>query len=80
MQIYLRLRPSTSNTSMLDYELVEDVEVPHNKEYNSMTLAGLRMIAKERCIEGYSSMKKAELIDILKDKQIESKVTVSEGE
>ena len=43
--------------------MVEEVEVP--QVYTSMTLAELREIAKEKGIEGYTKLKKAELIEVL---------------
>ena len=43
--------------------MVEEVEVP--QDYTSMTLAELREIAKEKGIEGYAKLKKAELIEVL---------------
>ena len=36
------------------------------KDYSSMTLADLKAAAKEKGVKGYSTMKKAELIDALK--------------
>lgn len=58
-------KPSTSSASMLDDKLVEEVEAPQNADYSSMTLTQLKAIAKEKRIEGYSNLKKAELIERL---------------
>ena len=41
------------------------MEAPQGADYSSMTVAQLRDIAKGKGIEGYSSMKKAELIEKL---------------
>lgn len=59
--------PSTRSASTPTEEvaLVEEVEVPQEIDYSSMTVAQLREIAKNKGIEGYSSMKKAELIEKL---------------
>ena len=45
--------------------IVEEVEDPQEIDYSSMTVSQLREIAKNKGIEGYSSMKKAELIEKL---------------
>lgn len=37
-----------------------------SKDYSSMTVAELKEVAKEKGIEGYTSMKKAELLDAIK--------------
>lgn len=59
--------PSTRSASTPTEEvaLVEEVEVPQEIDYSSMTVAQLREIAKNKGIEGYSSLKKAELIEKL---------------
>ena len=59
--------PSTRSASTPTEEvaLVEEVEVPQEIDYSSMTVAQLREIAKNKGIEGYSSMKKTELIEKL---------------
>lgn len=59
--------PSTRSASIPteEVELVEEVAVPQEIDYSSMTVAQLREIAKNKGIEGYSSMKKAELIEKL---------------
>ena len=48
-------------------KLMEEVEAPQERklDYQSMTLSELKVIAKEKGIEGYSSLKKAELIEKL---------------
>ena len=56
--------PSTRIASE-DTSLVEEVEVPQRVDYSSMTVAQLRDIAKNKGIEGYSNLKKAELIEKL---------------
>lgn len=45
---------------------VEKEEVKEEKNLNSMTVAELKELAKSKNIEGYTSMKKAELIEALK--------------
>lgn len=42
------------------------VKKEETKDYSSMTLADLKAVAKEKGVKGYSTMKKAELIDALK--------------
>ena len=42
------------------------VKKTEKTDYSSMTLADLKAIAKEKGIKGYSTMKKAELVDALK--------------
>ena len=44
---------------------VEDVEEPQEKDYLNMTLAELKIIAKEQRIEGYSKLNKSQLIEKL---------------
>ena len=48
-------------------KLMEEVEAPQKRklDYQSMTLSELKVITKERGIEGYSNLKKAELIEKL---------------
>ncbi len=41
-------------------------EVEEKKDYQSMTLAELKNIAKEQGVKGYSTMKKAELLENIK--------------
>ena len=48
-----------------DDEIVEDDQMSE-EELEAMTVAELRTLAKERGITGYSTLKKAELIDVLK--------------
>lgn len=46
---------------------MEEVDDPQKRklDYQTMTLSELKVIAKERGIEGYSNLKKAELIEKL---------------
>lgn len=59
--------PSTRIASIPteEVELVEEVAAPQEIDYSSMTVSKLREIAKNKGIEGYSSLKKAELIEKL---------------
>ena len=59
--------PSTRIASIPteEVELVEEVAAPQEIDYSSMTVSQLREIAKNKGIEGYSSLKKAELIEKL---------------
>ncbi len=44
----------------------KEIKKTVKEDYSSMTLAELKAVAKEKKISGYSTMKKAELIDALK--------------
>ncbi len=47
-------------------EEVKEEKADETVDYSSMTLADLKKIAKEKGIKGYSTMKKADLVDALK--------------
>ena len=47
-------------------EKVETVEKAEDKDLSKLTVAELREMAKAKDVKGYSTMKKAELIDVLK--------------
>ncbi|MBE0701444.1 MAG: 30S ribosomal protein S2 [Acholeplasmataceae bacterium] len=47
-------------------KVVEAVNTSSEEQLSSMTVANLRTLAKERNLTGYSTLKKAELIDLLK--------------
>lgn len=47
-------------------ELKEEQEEPESVDLTKLTVSELKEMAKERNIEGYSKLKKAELIDVLK--------------
>lgn len=51
----------------IEGELVGDVGEPQNNEaeYYNMNLTELKVVAKEKGIEGYSKFNKAELIEVI---------------
>ena len=56
---------SASSTSLMGE--VEEVEGPQeeNIDYSNMTVAELKLVAKEQGIEGYSKLNKSQLIEKL---------------
>ena len=56
----------TSKTEKVEKEVKTTAKKEEKEDLSSKTVAELREIAKSKNIEGYSSMKKAELLDALK--------------
>ena len=56
---------ASSENEQTNVQAVEEVEGPRRADYYSMTLVELKALAKEKGIEGYSNLKKAELIEKL---------------
>lgn len=44
----------------------KEIKKEESKDYSSMTVAELKEVAKEKGIEGYTSMKKSELLEAIK--------------
>lgn len=70
MQLWNIHKPNTSSLPSEDGLLKEpsvvgSEDIPQNIDYSSYSLDELKKEAKSRGIEGYSKLKKAELIEIL---------------
>ena len=50
-------------------EQVTSLSLEESIDYESMTVSQLRELAKERGLTGYSSLNKADLIQLLKDNE-----------
>ena len=50
-------------------EQVTSLSLEESIDYESMTVAQLRELARERGLTGYSSLNKADLIQLLKDNE-----------
>ena len=50
-------------------EQVTSLSLEENIDYESMTVVQLRELAKERGLTGYSSLNKADLIQLLKENE-----------
>lgn len=52
--------------ALVDLQAVA-AEASVSDAYDSMTVAGLRALAKDRGLKGYSSLKKADLVSLLRE-------------
>ena len=59
-------KPKESIETEEPIESKESIEPKESIDFESMTVVELKALAKERGLEGYSTLKKAELIDLLK--------------
>jgi len=60
------LEGKTISNTVKQVKKEESKKKAEEKDYSKMTVAELKNIAKEQGIEGYTSMKKAELLEVLK--------------